>query len=773
MLKKKSLPAIVAAALAWPLAAAPALAAPRAADTRDGSNAADADLAVDALGVITVTATRTPRAVEDTPGTVTVKTEAELEREVVNDIDDLVRYEPGVSVANGLTRFGLQGFNIRGLDGNRVLIEVDGVRAPDGFAIGDFSNATRDSIDVDLLKRVEIVRGAGSALYGSNALAGVVSFETKDPEDLLRNVPEDRVGPNGGRALLGLKTGYSTDDDGALATLTGAFANDALAAMFGVTHREGHELDNRGEDDAPNSTRTEPNPQDYDLDNGIAKLVLTPGDRHRLEFALESLQSNAQTEVLSARRDQPSGSSTIRTRSLGGDDGFERTRASLDWGIEGLGFFDRADLKLYRQDSRTTQGSLEARDTLNAAGAVTASVERSRRFDFDQDADGVEFAVQRSFDTGTVSHRFLAGLEYIETRTEQQRDGAQRNLLTGAVTTVVGPDAFPVRDFPNSDTTETALFVQDEIALFDQRLLLIPAVRWDRFELEPDPDPVFEADNPGIVPAELDDEAVSPKLGAVYRLSDAWSLNAQYAHGFRAPPYNDVNVGFTNLQFGYTAIPNPNLKSEESDGVELGVRFDDERGYAALALFKNEYDDFIESFVDVGTSPEGLIVFQSQNLTDVSIEGAELSGAWSLAGLAPSLEGLSLRGAVSYARGDVDSADVPLNSIDPAKAVLGIAWQSADDRYGLELVGTGVERKQRINAASAGAQFVPPGFGTLDLLAWWRPVDRVRVNVGLFNLTDREIYDWSDVRGRPANDAAIERFTRPGLNGTLNVRIEF
>jgi len=44
------------------------------------------------------------------------------------------------------------------------------------------------------------------------------------------------------------------------------------------------------------------------------------------------------------------------------------------------------------------------------------------------------------------------------------------------------------------------------------------------------------------------------------------------AHGFRAPPYNDVNIGFTNLAFGYTAIPNPNLKSETSRGVEAGLR---------------------------------------------------------------------------------------------------------------------------------------------------------------------------------------------------------
>jgi len=81
------------------------------------------------LDQITVTGTRTPRSVGESSGTVTVIDAERVRRELSRNIQDLVRYEPGVSVRGNL-RYGLQDFNIRGLDANRVLIQVDGIRQP-------------------------------------------------------------------------------------------------------------------------------------------------------------------------------------------------------------------------------------------------------------------------------------------------------------------------------------------------------------------------------------------------------------------------------------------------------------------------------------------------------------------------------------------------------------------------------------------------------------------------------------------------------------------
>jgi hemoglobin/transferrin/lactoferrin receptor protein len=744
-----------------------ALAPAAFATAQDGADSASADSAdaqpeaqPDALGTITVTATRTEREVLDTPGTVTVITRADLDREITNDIKDLVRYEPGVTVRNNTGRFGLSDFNIRGISGNRVLIEVDGARVADGFAIGNFSNANRNFVDPDLLERVEIVRGAASSLYGSNAIGGVVSFVTKDPETCL--------GPDE-RAYLSLKGGYASDDDSGFGGFTTAFGGEMLSALFAISHRSGHELDNQGDNGALDSTRTEPNPQDTEYDSLLAKLVLAPDNDHRVELAYEQNRARTLTDVISARRDTPLGSSIIRTTGLAGDDRQDRSRLALDYVIDDLGFLDTLELEAWNQSSNTSQESLEQRRTITAAGAVTP-VERFRHFDFDLDADGLELRGVRSVEWGAGAHRWVGGIDYTKSDVAQRRDGFQRNLNTGAISTVVGPDAFPVRDFPISSTDETGVYLQDEIDLLDARLTLIPGLRYDRFELDPHPDEVFIADNPGVTPVGTDDDAFSPKFGAIWRFNDSWSLSGQYAHGFRAPPYNDVNLGFTNLQFGYTAIPNPDLQAETSDGIELGLRWQHEGSWAALAVFRNDYEDFIESFVSLGVDPDtGLLVFQSQNLAEVTIEGAELSGRWDLSEATSLLDGFALRGALSYARGDVDSADAPLNSIDPPRAVLGVQWAPNGDQYGAELVLTAVERKDRIDE-SAGALFASPGYATLDLMGWYAWNDSLRLNVGVFNLTDRTYWEWADVRGRPATDSAIDRYTRPGINAAVQLQ---
>src|SRR3546814_1445966 len=118
----------------------------------------------------------------------------------------MVRYEPGVSVVGDPSRFGLQGFSIRGLDGNRVGMVVDDVPLPKGFGVGSFSLASRDMLDVEAIEQVEILRGPASKLWGSDALAGIVHYRTRDPEDFL-----PRGDGQGG--FLGARLGYSGRDD--------------------------------------------------------------------------------------------------------------------------------------------------------------------------------------------------------------------------------------------------------------------------------------------------------------------------------------------------------------------------------------------------------------------------------------------------------------------------------------------------------------------------------------------------------------------------------
>lgn len=720
------------------------------------------------LSTVTVTATRTERPVEDAPATVTVIDAETIERNVMKDITDLIRYEPGVSVSNNPGRFGPNSFNIRGIGGNRVLMQVDGIRLPDAFAFGSFSSATRNVVDIDALKAVEILRGPGSSLYGSDAIAGVVSYITKDPADFMALTAKP--------VFASIKGGYASVDDSWLTTATLAAGRDAVQGMLLYTYRSGSETDNQGSVGGTGANRTEPNPQSYDDGNLLGKFVFKLNANNSFKVTYEHLKNQTETNVLTLNPQTP------RTSALTGDDNVKRDRVSLDHEYRDADgkMFQIARWQLYYQDSHTAQRTFETRSNTTAGcSGVTAGINTcvfDRSFDFRQRASGLNTQLEKLFETGAWAHQVIYGLDYVKTRTSQSRDGVRRNVATGATTKAIPPDSFPARDFPESDTTLAGLFVQDELKR--GAWSVIPGLRYDYYKLKPRPDFLFTKDNPGITPVEKKDTALSPKVGALYRLTPQYTVFGQYAHGFRAPPFNDVNIGFTNLAFGYTAIPNPNLKSETSRGVEAGLRGHFGASSFSLAAFYNRYKDFISSLTALSCPGDpkcvpGLITFQSVNLSNVRIYGFEARGEVGFR------NGFGLIGAIGYAEGDDTDRNQPINSIDPLKLVTGLRYNAPGNRWGGQLIGTFVTRKERINPATAPVLLASPGFGLLDLLGYWNLSKQATLNFGVFNLTDRKYFLWSDLQGTGGGTAAIgtvaslDRFSQPGRNARVTLRYQF
>jgi hemoglobin/transferrin/lactoferrin receptor protein len=727
-----------------------------------GAAAADPPAGANPLESVVVTATRGPRALEDVAGTVTVKKAADIEAELSRDIKDLIRYEPGISVANSAGRFGLSGFNVRGIDGDRVLIEVDGVPVADSFSIGSFASAGRDFVDVASLKRVEIFRGAASSLYGSDAIGGVVAFVTKDPADYFAG--------DGGSVHADARGAWYDADDSYAATATAAWRGEALSAMLQLTHRDGQELANQGDVFSADSTRTAPDPQDYDSDNVLAKLVWDLAQGQRIRITAETTRDDTFTDAISGRRTQALGPATVRTLDLTGDDSRERDRLAFDHSFStGAAIAEEGSWQVYWQDSETIQRTEELR--LTTGFGPPFETLRQRRASFEQEVLGGELTLRKQFGSARAAQTLTYGLEFARTDSEQLRDGSQTDLGTGEVTNVVQPDTFPVRDFPLTETIEAAAFVQDEIVL--GRWTLIPGLRADYYNLNPKSDAIFEEDNPLSPVVGIDHTSVSPKLGIVRQLGESMSAFLQYAEGFRAPPYDDVNIGFTNLAFGYTAIPNPDLRPEESRGFEVGLRGGEGGNYYSIAAFHNDYEDFIESLVVTGVDPEsGLLVFQSQNIAEARIYGLEFRGGLDFGSFSESLAGWRMRASVAYARGDDETADLPLNSVDPLKGVLGVGYTAGSGRWGTELVLTAVDRKDRIDE-SAGPQFAAPGYDVLDLLAHVALGERTTLRFGIGNLTDETYWEWSDVRGRPSGDPVIDRYSRPGRSLSASIDIQF
>lgn len=703
---------------------------------------------VDAVEVdkVTVTATRSEKSVIKVPATVTVISSDEIEDGLVKDIKDLVRDEPGVSVRAAPARFtaagastgrdGNAGFNIRGLEGNRVLIVVDGVRVPDGFAFGAQSTGRGDYVDLDILKSVEIVRGPASALYGADGLAGSVSFITKDPSDILK--PGDNFA---GRA----RVGYASADKSWTESLVLAGKSDRWEALAAYTRRDGKGQKTAGSNDSANTDRTTANPEDNRSNSFLGKLVYSPDDKNRFRLTLDHMDRDVDWTVLSAIAKPPLASTSVL--GLTAFDRVKRDRVTADHRFDGGGgLISAARTALYWQKSTTRQVSAEDRNT---------AADRTRDATFDNRVFGASVELHSLFGSGDVTHDLVWGGDASITRQQGTRDGT---------VPPVG-ETFPAKAFPTTDFTLAGLYVQDEIKT--GALTLYPAVRFDYYNLDPKADPLFTATSSG-----QSESHVSPKLGLVWDATDAVTLFANAAAGFKAPAPIQINTGFANLVSNYKSISNPDLKPETSKTIEGGVRVHQGGVRAAVTAFTGKYDDFIEQ-VQVGGAFTAAdpAVYQYVNLSDAKISGAEAKASYDFG------NGFTARAAASYAKGSSKTNGVrtPLVSIDPVKLTGGVAYRAPDGRFGGDLSVIHSDRKSasRAGVTCAGGCFLPPSFTVVDATAWLAVTDAVTVRAGVFNLTDEKYWWWSDARGLADSSTVKDAYSQPGRNYSVSLALKF
>jgi hemoglobin/transferrin/lactoferrin receptor protein len=668
---------------------------------------------------------------------------------LARDARDLFRFEPGISVGNDPARFGLGAVNIRGLGGNRVLVETDGVPAPAGFAIGSFSDTGRPLTDLGIVQRVEVLRGPASSLYGSDALAGVVALSTVAPGDLLEP----------GEALAAIaRTSYAGVDDGwSTSLLTAGRAGDT-SALLGVGWRRSDEADIAAETLDPNPASKYRDTLhlrvEHDTDTGPIGLTAT-GDRFGAATDVDSLEL--------------SGGRFANTVLLRGDDSQESFRLLVDQSLESLPGVDRGEWRMYWQRGTVDQVTYEERQGTSRSAPVAID----RRFRYQDTTLGGEFTVAREFVAGAGSHGLVGGLELSRSRIEERRDGLQTDLDTGETTTVLLGESMPVRDFPVSNVTEAGLYLQDDWRPGEGAFSVIAALRADLYRLDPRPDTLYREDNPAQEPVGVDTFSVSPRLGLTWRLRGGATAFLQYAHGFRAPPFEDVNIGLDLPQFNVRAIPNPDLKPERSDSVELGLRLDGRVVSGSASAWFGRYQDFIQSKVNLGPDPEtGVIWFQSQNVARAEIWGLEATLSWSLAGVMPQLEGWTVDLSAAYAHGDDLERSAPLDSVEPTRAVLGLRYAGSSDRFRFGLAVIGAAAKRRVDPTRPDPLMLD-GFVSVDCTASWRISETWRVDAGVFNLGDASYLEWSDVRGRPASDPLLDLYRRPGRNWALSLTAVF
>lgn len=708
--------------------------------------------------VITVTATKQAQMLDEVPATVSVQSEKDIDRGNINRIVDLTRYEPGVSVSGTGSRFGQSGFSIRGIGGNRVLTQVDGVSVANAFSFGPFQSSQRNYVDVDTLKQVEIIRGPASSLYGSDAIGGAVSFITKDAADYLRD---------GENSAVRLKTGFDSRDKGWQRSATIAARQAHFDMMLHAGQRSANEVSSHGGRSGIGPERARANPADTESNNLLAKLGWNTPDGGRLQLTFDQFDDQVKSRLLNEYSD------TGAIRTSDSDDKTQRRRISLQHQIPlNVSWADELSWQINHQRSETNQQLSQQR--------VVAGQQRMRQRDsvYEEDLWTITGHFNKAFEWGRSAHLLTYGLDLKRLENKNLRNGSEVISATGAPAPAApGAETFPLSDFPDPNTISVAAFIQDNISL--GRWSVLPGLRYDHYRLKPQvTESYLNANRSEPNPPQYSDSALSPKLGIVYAVTANTDVYGQYAAGFRAPQAIDIFGEFSNPAHGYQNIPNYQLKAETSHSLELGMRNKSRYGSVAAAIFSNRYNDFIEQVAIAPTGPGQLLTFQQQNLDRVDIHGAELKSEVFLDQLGLP-QGMYARTSVAYARGQDKGRKQPLNSVDPLKGIIGLGYKTSNDKHGAEFIVTAVEGKRRIDATEAtrlrlaNGQFKSPGFVTADVQGWWQATPKLAVNAGLYNLTDRQHWSWSDVRGRDSEDPGIGRFSQPGRTAALNLVYQF
>lgn len=725
------------------------------------------------LQQVVVSGSRNEQMRDDLPMSVDVMTVRDLEDRQIGDIKDLVKDFPNVSVKHAPARFtvtgasnptgrdGNTGFTIRGLGGNRVLMLVDGTRAPRSYVNGNNAFG-RDALSLDLIKRVELVRGPSSVLYGSDGLAGLVNFITFEPLDFLNTMGAAPLSL-GGR----IAANWSGDDDGfsAAATVAGR-VSDSVQWLLTGTSRKAGALRNLGVNDEPNINRTLPNPQTNRGESMLGKLVLRPTATQKHVLTIEHVGKSADTELLSSRAAiLPAPTTTAAKALVAGESDFGSVRRDrmtwdaryvLDWAwadqVQTLVSLQNSDAL---ENGRTLRndGGLRMRDTSYNEHIWQASVQVSKSLVV---SDG-------------WSQKLSYGLDLASTEVTSWFGGSDPAPLAAYV---------PKKYFPDARDSNAGLYAQSEFS--NARWSVTPGLRFERFAVDVISQDGYAppATTPGV---SISGVNTSPKLGVLFRVTPQWSAYGNYASGFRAPNAAQLN-GFIDPSPGVNArlLPNPDLKPETSKNIEVGLRGRVQGLSLDLAAFTGDFQQLIvdKKFLSGANTVSNPNVFQTINVDNATIWGFEVKGNmdWGMWGDAK----FSTPFAYGQTRGRDNGSGLPLNSIDPAMATLGVNFEAtrwslrADLRYHAAKDAADVDPTSGVRAGSTQFTNVPAAT-TLDITGQWRLRKDLRLTAGIVNATNVKYWLWSDVQGLATANAVTQAdaYTQPGRHINLSLVMDF
>lgn len=670
-----------------------------------------------------------------------------LNRGVVT-LPDALQREPGVSVpldiagGDALVPYlegGSNSINIRGLQGNRVQVLVDGIPQPDDFVARSFEGAGgpgRIYFDPAVFSSIDLLKAASP---GSGSLAGAIAGQTESPFTLLGNALVGRA--------FNATTTYSSNNRSLNQRFATAWGNGDLASSLVYSFRTGHELENNSDIPA--------NPTDAESHAVVWKVVKRNGGL-TLAPTIDYFRATAFTDLDSIEIDSLVG----RTLNATNSSDRSRFRASFDFEYEPLTenwLADSFSGMFYYQSSISE--NLNEQGLLNPVGGLR---DRLNDLNYQTDRAGLNLSAFKEAGNHFLSYHY---------------QGA-RSDISGSLNRQDG--AAPAVDLPNlapSIVWDHALSISDEISLGD-RWSITPALRLQYYQVTPTNTPDFLAqsalpvfDEFGRLIGQRTVEAVdyentflSPSLHLEFYGTAELTFFGNYTLGYRNPTAEELAGVFVHPDNLSISLPNPGLEAEDSHAFEVGFRNQTDEWNTVVSAYYNLYGNFLESNVPTGEIVDGLNVLQTQNTRNAEVYGVEVRSEWAS-------DGLRAGGSFAWSQGTSDAG--PLNTVEPWKAVAFVGYDQPEERWGFELAGTYVAAKSA--SQITGDLPTTDDFFLLDLNAYYRFSENVVLRGGVRNLLDQEYTLWARANrgGGHAGGVTTGLDTQPGINGFMSVEFTF
>ncbi|MBM7345205.1 TonB-dependent receptor domain-containing protein [Pantoea coffeiphila] len=728
-------------------------------------------------------------------GSKTTITAEQMQKNGTTDFGSVMRYQPLISATgvsggstagkSGFDRSGYTGFNIRGLESNRVGLDVDGIPLPDATGRSYVSRAGlntfgigRDYIDPYMYGSVDIDAGATSVDQPNTSIGGNVSFRSKSADDYLS--PERST-------WFGYQSDYDSATRGWHNGITAAAGDSTLRGVFVLSRRDGQQTSN-------NSDEVSAYPANWHSTALMTSGIWQPNDEHKFSATLDYYHKVNHTHYDTWN--------TAGTSTIGDSQQQSDTRR---WGVSladeytpDNGFVDSLSSRVYYQHTEAHDNTYMPTDSSGTMQHVYS--------DYNVDTWGFDTHGNKTLGR----HDLSAGINGRITDTERpfRQDPA--------------PSVYSVIMQPQADSRSYTAggFVQDKINfdLNGSRFAVIPGVRAVYQNTKPQNLSSLTTGSTVLTASELEtlygsansDSQILPSLMLQYDLTPQMITYLQYKRGAQfanaSQLYGSWNLGSSYAGTAqYALIGNPDLETETSNNLEWGVKGNVTDGVMLNgSLFYNTYKNFIaysrytrsgspDKFTNV---PSNIYtIYQAENRDKAYIWGGELSSKVNFGTWFEEVNGLSATFALGYSEGKSKSSYdgdkyVDIDSVAPMKAVVGMAWDDPAKRYGAAVVATFVKGKQasatnRESYTNSGTALTDssteynriPGYGMVDMTAYWQVAKNVKLSGGIYNLTDRKYWDYlssRDLTGSTAQDAYEKALAvMPGRTFQAGINVDF